>query len=79
MPLNTITIFSWRFQIKVNDVFNFFSPINFRYQYLPEAKAYLEPWSFFAKCIFLRKIHKKTLVLESHFLITLQVSILQFH
>ena len=42
-PLNTITIFFWRFQIKVNDFFKFFSTINFSYQYLPEAKTYLEP------------------------------------
>ena len=36
-PLNTITIFiSWRFQIKVNEFFNFFSTINFPYQYLLE-------------------------------------------
>ena len=42
-PLNTINFFFWRFQIKVNDFFNFFSTINFSYQYLPEAKAYLEP------------------------------------
>ena len=42
-PLNTINFFFWRFQIKVNDFFNFFSTINFSYQYLPETKAYLEP------------------------------------
>ena len=41
-PLNTINLFFWRFQIKVNDFFNFFSTINFSYQYLPEAKVYLE-------------------------------------
>ena len=41
-PLNTINFFFWRFQIKVNDFFNFFSTINFSYQYLPEAKVYLE-------------------------------------
>ena len=35
--------FSWRFQIKVDDFLNFFSTINFSYQYPPEAKAYLEP------------------------------------
>ena len=41
-PLNTINIFFWRFPIKVNDFFNFFSTTNFSYQYLPEAKVYLE-------------------------------------
>ena len=35
--------FAWRFQIKVDDFLNFFSTINFSYQYPPEAKAYLEP------------------------------------
>ena len=71
LPLNTITymtyIFSWCFQIKVNDFFNFFSTINFRYQHLPEAKAYLEPQGFFTKYFCCCKIHKKTPVLESHF------------
>ena len=42
-PLNTIKKFFWYFQIKVNDFFNFFSTISFSYQYLPEAKVYLEP------------------------------------
>ena len=42
-PLNTINFFFWCFQIKVNDFFNFFLIVNFSYQYLPEAKAYLEP------------------------------------
>ena len=44
-PLNTIrNFFSWRFHIKVNDFFKkFFSMINFSYQYLQEAKAYLKP------------------------------------
>ena len=32
----------------------FFSTINFRYQYLSETKAYLEPWNFFAKNFFLQ-------------------------
>ena len=41
-PLNTINIFFWRFPIKVNDFFNFFSTTNFSYQYLPEARVYLE-------------------------------------
>ena len=41
-PLNTVSLFFWRFQIKVNDFFNFFSTINFSDQYLPEAKVYLE-------------------------------------
>ena len=51
--LKTIKILlSWRFQIKVNGFFNFFSTTNFRYQYLPEAKAYLQPRSFFAKFFF---------------------------
>ena len=70
-PVNTITIFSWRFQIKVNDVFNFFSTINSPYQYLPEAKAYSEPSRTFYNGAFSRnivfcKIHKKTPVLGSH-------------
>ena len=34
--------FSWRLDFKVNDYLNFFSTTNFSYQYLPEAKAYLE-------------------------------------
>ena len=61
----------------------FFSTINFSYQYLPEAKAYLEPSQtstmelfhenfFFAK---LTSIH----LFRSLFLIKLQVSILQLH
>ena len=52
----------------------FFSTINFSYQYLPEAKVYLEPSRTFYNeallrniYIFLCKIHKKTPVLESHF------------
>ena len=43
--------------------------INFSYQYLPEAKAYLEPTRTFyngAKYCFC-KIHKKAPVLEPHF------------
>ena len=48
--------FSWRFQIKVNDFFNFFSTINFPYQYLPEAKAYLEPSRTFCNGAFSRNI-----------------------
>ena len=59
----------WRFQIKVNDFFNFFSMINFSYQYLPEPKAYLEPTRTFdngAKYCFC-KIHKKAPVLKPHF------------
>ena len=63
--------FSWRFQIKINEFFKFFSTINFSYQYLPEAKAYLEPSRTFYNGAFSRnivfcKIHKKTPVLGSH-------------
>ena len=49
-----------------------FSTINFSYQYLPQAKAYLEPSRtfynrvFYAKYFFC-KIHKETPVLQSHF------------
>ena len=35
--------FSWRFQIRTNDFLNFFSTINFSYQYPAEVKAYLGP------------------------------------
>ena len=74
-PLNTI-------KKKISDVSKlklmtfsiFFSTINFSYQYLPEAKVYLEPSRTFYNeallrniYIFLCKIHKKTPVLESHF------------
>ena len=74
-PLNTI-------KKKISDVSKlklmtfsiFFSTINFSYQYLPEAKVYLEPSrTFYSEallrniCLFLCKIHKKTPVLESHF------------
>ena len=46
--------------------------INFSYQYLPEAKVYLEPSRTFyngalLRNIFFCKIHKKTPVLESQF------------
>ena len=88
-PLNTIKKFFWYFQIKVNDFFNFFSTISFSYQYLPEAKVYLEPsrkfyngaWEilrnvffFFFFAIFTRKHLCWSLIL-----IKLQVSILQLH
>ena len=74
-PLNTI-------KKKISDVSKlklmtfsiFFSTINFSYQYLPEAKVYLEPSRTFYNeallrniYLFLCKIHKKTPVLESHF------------
>ena len=64
--------FSWRFQIKVNEFFKFFSTINFSHQYLPETKAYLEPSrtfcnGAFSRNIFFSRIHKKTPVLESNF------------
>ena len=74
-PLNTI-------KKKISDVSKlklmtfsiFFSTINFSYQYLPEAKVYLEPSrTFYSEALlrniylFLCKIHKKTPVLESHF------------
>ena len=64
--------FSWRFQIKVNEFFKFFSTINFSCQYLPETKAYLEPSrtfynGAFSRNIFFSRIHKKTPVLESNF------------
>ena len=63
--LNTITTFFPGFsKLKLMTFSIIFSTINFRYQYLPEAKAYLEPWSFFHE-IFFCKIHKKTPVLES--------------
>ena len=70
-PLNTITNFFFsRFQIKVNDFFNFFSTINFFYQNLSEAKAYLEPsrtstMELFRNFFF--KINQKTPVPESLF------------
>ena len=85
-PLNTINFFFWRFQIKVNDFFNFFSTINFSYQYLPETKAYLEPSRTFYNgvvfanffFVFFAKFTRKHLC-WSLILIKLQVSILQFH
>ena len=74
-PLNTIKNFFWYFQIKVNDFFNFFSTISFSYQYLPEAKVYLErsqkfyngAWEILRNIFFFCRIHKKTPVLEFHF------------
>ena len=49
----------------------FFSTINFSYQYLPEAKAFLEPSLTILSGAFSEnnfcKIHEKTSVLESHF------------
>ena len=76
--LKTIKILlSWRFQIKVNGFFNFFSTTNFRYQYLPEAKAYLQPRSFFAKFFLCAKFTRKQLS-WSLILKKLQVFILQF-
>ena len=73
IPLNAIKkIFSWRFQIKSNDFLNFFSTINFSYQYAPEVKAYLEPrrisaMEIFCKIFFFCKTDDKTPVLESIF------------
>ena len=69
-PLNTITnFFLTRFQIKVNDFFNFFSPFNFSYLYLPEVKAYLQlsRTTTMALLTFFFTIHKKTTVQESLF------------
>ena len=83
-PLNSVTtFFTWRFQIKVNYFFNFFSMINFSYQYLPEAKVYLEPSrtfcnGAFSRNIFFAKLTRKQLC-RSLILIKLQVSILQLH
>ena len=62
--------FSWRLDFKVNDYLNFFSTTNFSYQYLPEAKAYLETsrtstMELFANFFF--KVYKKTPVPESLF------------
>ena len=83
-PLNSVTtFFTWRFQIKVNYFFNFFSMINFSYQYLLEAKVYLEPSrtfynGAFSRNIFFAKLTRKQLC-RSLILIKLQVSILQLH
>ena len=73
-PLNTYynNFFFWRFHFKVNDFLNVFSTINFSYQYLPEAKAYLEPsrtstMEFFRDFFFFCKIQKTTPVPESLF------------
>ena len=71
-PLNTIKkIFPGVSKIKLMTFSIFFSTINFPCQYLPEAKAYLEPSQtfyngVFSRNIFFSKIHKKTPVLESH-------------
>ena len=74
-PLNTITFFfSCCFQIKVDEFLHFFfSMINFSYQYLPEAKGYLERSRrstielFREKNFFFCRIQKKTPVPESLF------------
>ena len=59
-------------KLKLIYFLNFFSTINFSYQYLSEAKAYLKPsrtstMDLFREKIFFYKIHKKTPVLESLF------------
>ena len=85
-PLNTIKNFFWYFQIKVNDFFNFFSTISFSYQYLPEAKVYLErsqkfyngAWEILRNIFFFAEFTRKHLC-WSFILIKLQVSILQLH
>ena len=71
-PLNTIKKFFPDVSKLKLMTFSNFSTINFSYQYLPEATAYLEPSRTFNNEDFLRniffcKIHKKTLVPESHF------------
>ena len=76
-PLNTIKNFFWRFQIKVNDFFNF------SYQYLPETKVYLDSsWksyngAFLRNIFFVAKFTKH--LCWSLILMKLQVSILQLH
>ena len=70
-PLNTITIFFPDVSTLKLMTFWFFSTINFSYQYLSEAKAYLEPsrtstMEFFCENLFC-KIDKKTLLPESLF------------
>ena len=71
-PLNTITIFFLAFPNWNLWLFQFFSTINFPYQYLLEAKANLEPSQIFyngafSRNIFFCKIHSKAPVLEPHF------------
>ena len=86
-PLNTIKNFFWYFQIKVNDFFNFFSTISFSYQYLPEAKVYLEPsrkfyngaWEILRNIFFVVAEFTRKHLYWSFILIKLQVSILQLH
>ena len=80
-PLNTYynNFFFWRFHFKVNDFLNVFSTINFSYQYLPEAKAYLEPsrtstMEFFRDFFFFAKFKKQHLC-RSLFLIKLQTGL----
>ena len=71
----------WLFEIKV---LNLFSIIDFSYQYLPEAKAYLElSWTsttelFRGKCFFFGKFTKKYLC-QNFSLIKLQLSVLQLY
>ena len=84
-PLNTITIFfPGVSRLKLMTFSIFFSTINFPYQYLQEAKAYLEPsWTFCNRAfswnfLFLQNLQENTCPGVS-FLIKLQVSILQFH
>ena len=60
-PLNIITIFFDVSTFKVIDFLNLFSTINFSYQYLNKAKAYLEPsWTstteLFRENIFLQNL-----------------------
>ena len=70
-PLNTIKkIFPGVSKLKLMTT-------NFPYQYLPESKAYLEPWSFSANFFFFAKFIRKHLC-WSLILIKLQGSIRQF-
>ena len=78
--LNTITIFfSGVSKLKLMAFSIFFSTINFRYQYLTEAKAYLELWSFFGKYIYIFAKFTRKHLYWSLILIKLQVSNLRFH
>ena len=86
-PLNTIEYYNNFFpgvsRIKFNDFLNFFSTINFPCQYLPEAKAYLEPSQTFYNGTFSWNIFSPKFTGKhlswSLILIKLQVSILQFY
>ena len=68
-PLNTIANFLLDVsKLKSMTLRNFFSTVNFSYQYPPEAKAYLEPSrtpaiKLFRKIFYFCEIHKKSLFL----------------